>query len=227
MQFVKVGEGKPVVWLHGWGCDGSIYLPIANLLPDCSNYLVDFAGFGKSEPPPDEGWTVRDYAADLHAFLRQNGLGNVLIVGHSFGCRVAMRLAEAYPRDVSKMLFVAPAGLRKFSLKRWWRVRVYKFKKRLGKMDMSHASEDYLRASKALRNTFVKVVNEDLSKTARRVTCPVLIVNGRDDSETPLWHAEKLAKLLPHGSLTLIDGGHFAFFFNPVAFAETVKIFAE
>lgn len=226
MYFVKFGEGDPIVFLHGWGCDGSIFLPIAQRLQKHTNYLIDFKGFGKSDLPPFDGWTVNDYAADLFDFFSQNALSNVTIVGHSFGCRVAMVLAAEHPELVARMLFASPAGLRRFSLKRWWRVRLYKLRKLFGVVNYGNAAEDYINSGQ-LKNTFVKVVNEDLSDYAIRIRCPVLIVNGRDDSTTPLRHAQKLCKLIPNGNLTVIDGDHFAFFRSPVAFAETIKTFAE
>lgn len=232
MYFVKYGNGKPVVYLHGWGCDGSMFLPIAKQLPNCDNYLLDFAGFGKSNPPPVTGWTVEEYAEQLKEFLIEHNLYSVTIVGHSFGCRVALVLAASYPQFVERMLLVAPAGLRKFSLKRWFRVARYKLSKFFARIfgkqpNAKHASVDYANCNDAMKRTFVKVVNEDLSKYARRVKCPVLIVNGREDSATPLKHAKRLNKLIKSSSLVEIDGDHFAFFRMPTAFANTVKNFVE
>lgn len=227
MEYIKIGEGSPVVWLHGWGCDGSIFLPVTALLPNHANYLVDFAGFGKSAPPPPEGWSVVDYAQDLHLLLQQLGLGEVVLVGHSFGCRVALVLAAMFPQDVARMLLVAPAGLRRFSLKRSIKVLRYKLSKRLGHPQLGGASSDWLACDTGLKTTFVKVVTLDLSRYAKRVRCQVLIVNGRQDNATPLWHAKRLHKLISNSSLVELDGGHFAFFEAPRAFAETVKIFAE
>ena len=230
MYFERKGEGAPIVYLHGWGCDGSMFLPVVNQLPHYSNYTVDFAGFGKSEAPPSNGYTVEDYAEQLKDFLSEQKLRRVTIVGHSFGCRVALVLAATYPELVSGMILVAPAGLRKFSLARWCKVRLYKLSKfcaRLRKAEpkVKYASEDYVNCSVALRATFVKVVNADLSSYAKRVKCPVLIVNGRQDSATPLSHAQKLNKLIQGSTLVEIEGDHFAFFRSPVAFANTVKIF--
>lgn len=228
MYFVKKGSGLPaVVYLHGWGCDGSIFMPIAEYLPEFSNYLLDFNGFGKSDPPPVAGWSVGDYARELHLFIAEQHLGKVTLVGHSFGCRVATVLAAKYPEDVNRMLFVAPAGLRRFSFKRQWRVFRYKLSKAFGRADLSRASADYLACDAALRNTFVKTVNEDLGRYAKRVSCPVLIVNGRDDEATPVSHARRLSGLIKNSSLVLIDGGHFAFFYAPRAFADTIKNFVE
>ena len=232
MYFEQHGNGQPVVFLHGWGCDGSIFLSVVERLPNYANYLVDFNGFGKSNPPPESGWAVADFVEQLVDFLQEHNLSNVTVVGHSFGCRVALVLAANHPELVCRMLLVAPAGLRRFSLSRWWKVTKYKLSKFFAKrrgvaVTAKYASEDYLNCSAAMRNTFVKVINEDLSSYAKRVACPVLIVNGREDSATPLSHAKRLHKLIKHSSLVEIDGDHFAFFRNSKAFADTIKNFVE
>ena len=233
MYFQVCGDGeKAVVYLHGWGCDGSIFAPIVAKLPHYKNYLVDFDGFGKSPPPPESGFSVVDYAEQLRLFLTEQHLSRVTLVGHSFGCRVAMVLAATYPQLVEQMLLVAPAGLRRFSLARWWRVARYKIRKFFAKLHLAPAprssgSEDYRNCSSAMKVTFIKVVNQDLSRYARRVVCPVLIVNGRQDTATPLAHAKRLNKLIPNCQLVEIDGDHFAFFRTPSAFAKTINIFVR
>ena len=233
VYFEKRGQGdKTVVYLHGWGCDGSIFMPIVSRLPDYANYIVDFDGFGKSPPPSEDGYSVADYAERLYEFLQGQELSRVTIVAHSFGCRVAMVLAANYPQSVARMLLVGPAGLRRFSLKRWCRVVRYKFRKFLAKLHLAQApvnegSEDYRNCSPSMRRTLIKVVNQDLSRYARRVKCPVLIVNGRSDTATPLKHAKRLARLIPDCRLVPIDGGHYAFFYSPTAFAETIKNYME
>lgn len=233
MYFQKIGNGKPIVFLHGWGCDGNVFLPIAKQLTDYKCYLVDFNGFGKSPAPSSMGWTVEDYAAALAIFFRQHNLQHVCIVAHSFGGRVALVFAAKYPRLVSKLLLVAPAGLRSFSFSRWCKVRRYKLQKLLRKtgcakgIGRSFGSADYNACDEKMKNTFVKVVNQDLSSFVKQVTCTALIVNGKQDTATPLKHARRLQRLLKNSSLTEIEGGHFAFFEKPNAFAETVRYFME
>ena len=233
MYFEKYGEGdKAIVYLHGWGCSGAIFAPIVRQLPRYANYLIDFDGFGNSSPPSEQGFSVADYAESLRQFLDERGLTRVTLVGHSFGCRVAMVFASRYPQTVERMLFVGPAGLRRFSLKRWLRIRWYKFRKllarlKIAKSPVNQGSEDYRNCAPSMRATFVKVINEDLSRYAKRVKCPVLIVNGRDDAATPLAHAKRLARLIPDCELVEIDGDHYAFFYSPRAFANTVKNFVR
>ena len=233
MYYEKCGQGdKVIVYLHGWGCDGSIFAPIVKRLPNYTNYLVDFDGFGKSPPPPEDGYSVSDYAERLYQFLTEQQISRVTLVGHSFGCRVAMVLAASHPQLIERMLFVGPAGLRRKSIKRWCRVAWYKFRKFLAKMRLAPSprncgSEDFRSCSPSMRKTFVKVVNQDLSRYAKRVKCPVLIVNGRQDSATPLQHAKRLTRLISDCQLVAIDGDHYAFFYSPQAFANTIKTFVE
>ncbi len=227
MYFLQTGRGITVVYLHGWGCDGSIFSPVVDKLPNLHNILVDMRGFGKSDPPPAAGWNVGDYAEDLYDFFQKQGIVRAALVCHSFGCRVAMVFAATHPELVSRILLVAPAGIRRFSLKRWLHVRRYKFKKLFGKIDISNASDDYLNCSDTMRATFIKVINEDLSRYAKRIICPVLIVAGRDDAAVPIWQARTLRRLIPESSLVEIEGDHFAFFRSPRAFAQTIQNFVE
>ncbi|MBO5866983.1 MAG: alpha/beta hydrolase, partial [Clostridia bacterium] len=196
MYFQKYGQGLHLLFLHGWGCDGDVFRVVAQKLPNNSSYLVDFVGFGKSAKPPVDGWTVLDYANDVLQFLDEQKLEQVTIVAHSFGCRVAMVLAALYPSRVRKLLLFAPAGLRKPSLKRWCKVakyKIYKFLCKIGgcqNVSARFGSADYLACEDARKNTFVKVVNQDLSKYAKEISCPTLIINGKNDKQTPPKHAK-------------------------------------
>lgn len=233
MHFKKFGNGKAILFLHGWGCDGSVFQNVVKHLPNYSIYLIDFVGFGNSKKPPIEGWTIFDYAHDVINFLDEQKITQVTIVGHSFGCRVAMVLTALHPQRVSKLLLVAPAGIRKPSFLRWCKVARYKIHKFLCKMGLSqnvsshYGSVDYNACESGMKNTFVKIVNQDLSKYAKAIKCPTLIVNGKNDMQTPITHAKSLHKLIKNSSLVEIAGDHFAFFRTPQAFAYTIQLFEE
>ena len=89
MYYVQKGtSGDAILWLHGWGCDGSIFLPIADKVDGRVHYLPDLSGFGRTPAPPVP-YSVADYADEVYRLILANKLTDVLIVGHSFGCRVA------------------------------------------------------------------------------------------------------------------------------------------
>ncbi len=225
-HYEQTGSGSPIIYLHGWGCDKSVFRPITGRLPNFCNYCIDFAGFGDSSAPPKRGWTVFDYANQLIEFLDERVGAAVTVVAHSFGCRVAAIAAVLRPELISGLLLIAPAGLRRFSLKRWFKVRRYKLKKLLRKAD-GLGSDDYKQCGEAMRNTFVKVVNQDLSDYVRRITQPTLIVASKADRAVSVKDARRYAKLVKSSDLVEIEGDHFAFFYAPKAFAETVSLFAN
>ena len=69
-----------------------------------------------------------------------------------------------------------------------------------------------------MRQSYIKIVNEDLRQTATRVENETLIVQGRSDLTTTRREAEIYCKHLKRARLVLLDGGHFAFAEHPLAF---------
>ncbi len=233
--FTKEERGTTtLLFLHGWGCDGSIFASIANRI-SATSYLVDLWGFGNSDSPPCEGWTVEQYATQLYQWIVDNDIGVVSIVAHSFGARVAVVLASMHPDIVDKLLIVGGAGLRRFSLVRTVKVLWFKLKKfavACGLMPQSvlygSGSVDYgAVCGTAMHNTFVKVISQDLSRYARGIICPTLLVWGKDDTDTPLWMAHRYNKLIVDSQLVLLSGDHFAFLSNSALFANIVSALIE
>lgn len=223
-----MGKGSPILYLHGWGASGDMFTSTVSYLPDYTNYMIDFAGFGNSPLPPNNGLTVFDYANQIVEFLTARGLTNVVVVAHSFGCRVAMILAATHSQLVGRMLLFAPAGLHRFSLKRWCKTHLYKLKKRMCKRQkVQGGSADYQATPNALKSTFVKVVNQDLSAYARKVRCKTLIVASKRDTAVPYKDAKRLHKLIKNSDFIGVDGDHFALFYTPVEFAKIIRLFAE
>lgn len=223
-----------LLFLHGWGCDGSIFKSIISRFSDEYRCIaVDFKGFGYNTDPPAEGWTIEDYAQDIVQLLNNDGIANVTIVAHSFGCRVATVIAAKYPQLVNAMLFTGAAGFKRFSLKKWLKIRLYKLKKwccNIGILHPRHlknsGSEDYRNAKPALKNTFVKVVNSDVTKYAAVVRCPLLVTVGDKDNVTPMWMARRYCKLVKDSALVVLKGDHFAFL-TDVRFREIAYQFVR
>lgn len=232
MHCTFVGNGdKTVVYLHGWGADGGCFGSVVDNLPQYTNVMPDFNGFGKSPMPPQEGWCVADYAEALKNLLLVYNIQRATFVAHSFGGRVALVFAATYPNFCDKLFLFAPAGLRRPSLARWTKVACYKVAKRFAiackRQIPVGGSENFRQCAPQLKNTFVKVVSQDLSQYAKRVVCPTLIVNGKQDKQTPPWHAKRLNRLIANSCLQFVDGGHFELFLHPKAFAKIVESFVE
>jgi pimeloyl-ACP methyl ester carboxylesterase len=232
--FTKEEKGdRALLFLHGWGCDGTIWNSVAANISGYTLFQLDFWGFGQSAMPPDTGWNVADYANAVKKFCDEQNISSVHIVCHSFGARVAIMLCHLYPALVSSLVITGGAGLRRFSLKRTIRVAQFKLCRLLVKLKLckpdaltKFGSSDYHHLSTlALKNTFNKVIMQDLTRLLKSVTCPTLLVWGRDDIDTPLWMAKKFARRIKNSSLVQIEGDHFAFLKHSVQFSRIVAAF--
>lgn len=216
------GEGCQFVWLHGWGHDHKAFERLASLFKNGHNHtLYDQPGFGKTPliktAPDKNGADTRDYADALASQLSQNQ--QHIIVGHSYGARVAVQLAAAYPGLVKAIILVSGAGLkRKRSLV--FKARAL-FLRQLGKtarfcdklfssnLYTAYAnrfgSSDYKNAGE-LRPVLVNAVNEDLSMVAKTVSCPTLLIYGSEDTDTPPEIGKRYENLIPIARYEEING---------------------
>ncbi len=218
VHYTREGEGRAVLLLHGWGGSIDCFASVANdLSGDFTVFRLDFWGFGASEMPPLDA-DIYSYAEVVEDFINKVIASPVILLGHSFGGRVAIILGAACPL-VEKIVLIDSAGLRpRQSLKKRIKIaRYHRLKKKVnaGRIEPSKldtfGSRDYLALPTALRQVFVRVVNEDLSYLARKIKVPTLLVWGRRDSETPLYMARKLRKMILHSTLQVLNGGHFAY----------------
>lgn len=178
--------------------------------------LVDFPGFGASLPP-SENWGTAEYADALAEIVRSyRGIKKILYVGHSFGGRIGIQMAVRHPKLVDGLFLISSAGLPRHRspmerLKMGCRVYIYKTIKNIvlllgldvEKVRAKFGSPDY-RTSGPLRSIFVKIIRENLSDEARRIKCPVRLVYGENDAETPPEIGERLKNLIPDAKLTIL-----------------------
>ncbi len=226
-EFAVEMRGLPVetaplqlVWAHGWGQDRRAFAAMAQSLDArAASLMPDLPGFGQSPPPP-EGWGTADYADAFAEWLagvpRAEGARR-LWIGHSYGGRVGIQLAARHPEAVDGLFLIAAAGLqrRRGPLKRaTMAARVWRFKllKALARDEAARerlrarfGSADYRNAG-PMRPVFLRAVREDLSETARAVRCPVALVYGEGDTETPPEFGRRYAELMPDARCHLLPG---------------------
>jgi pimeloyl-ACP methyl ester carboxylesterase len=221
-------QSPHLVLMHGWGATRDSLRGIGVLFErtHCV-HLLDLPGFGEAPPPPD-GWDTVKYSALVGQYLQERLTGTAVLVGHSFGGRIAIRLAAGRLPGIGALVLMGVPGLPgpRFSRARVRRAAAQTLRRFLraarpvtgpGPLDWhtrTFGSRDYLAAG-PLRPVFVRVVNEDLTESARAVACPVLLLWGSDDRETPPWLASRyrelmggrpVLQLLPHKDHYLFDG---------------------
>ena len=239
IAYVEEGTGKDVVLLHGWGQNKEMMGKIMeHLKEDFHVVALDFPGFGESDNPP-VAWGVEDYEDLLHKFNQELNITKPILIGHSFGCRVAIRYAADYPDDINKMVLTGAAGIRpKRGLDYHIKTKAYKAGKwmlkvtgqtdRLEELQKNSGSEDYRNAEGIMRPTFVKVVNDDISDILKDVKCSTLLVWGENDTAAPLWMGQQMEKEMPDAGLAVFENDdHFAYYNQADRFNKVLDIFLE
>lgn len=203
----RTGDGAPsVLALHGWGRSRT---DLARAVQGTSALLLDLPGFGASPPPP-EPWGTAEYAA-LLAPLLDDGEPRVL-VGHSFGGRIAVQLAAARPDRVAGVVLTGVPLLRRATSNRpALRYRVGRALHRRGllgdaRMDRLRdrfGSADYRAATGVMRGTLVRTVAEDYADLLPRIPAPVQMVWGAHDTAAPVEMAERAQRLFPRAELVV------------------------
>jgi pimeloyl-ACP methyl ester carboxylesterase len=220
-----IGNGKPILMLHGWGTSGEDLLPLAALLAETAQvHVVDLPGFGRSPRPPAP-WNTADYARCLLDYISAHNLDPVDIVAHSFGGKVALHLASGHPAHVRRLVLMAASGI---PPRRTVRKRVYLAFVRALRSVIQRAtpwigpsamqwfggkfgSRDY-KAAGPMRPTFVRVVADDLTPQLGLIRSPTLLLWGSLDTETPLEMAERYKASIQSSRLVVLPNrDHFPY----------------
>ena len=112
-QYGVVGEGLPVVFAHGWALGQHSYKAVLHRLAEqgCQVFAPALPGFGGTPDLPQKDFHLAGYAAWLEEFIRAVGVQEkVVVVGHSFGGGVGIRLAYDHPDVVRSLVLVNSIG---------------------------------------------------------------------------------------------------------------------
>ena len=234
-------DGRPVVLMHGWGCDHTTVRSIAAVMEGRMHvFNLDLPGHGKSQEPPT-AWGVEDYTRLVENFCRQNSLEDPVLVGHSFGGRIGLLMASRNP--VTKMVLVDGAGIKPKRKPKYY-LKVYSFKAAkkvlpliLGKKKGAEVIEkwrgkagsaDYRNSSPVMRAVMSRCVNEDLKHVMPDIKASTLLIWGEKDTATPLSDARYMEKHIPDaGLVSFSDAGHYSFLDNPGGFRAVLKSFLD
>jgi pimeloyl-ACP methyl ester carboxylesterase len=209
----KHGEGNPeIIALHGWGRTGADF---SRVLAGTNALALHLPGFG-SAPPPPEPWSTSEYADHLARALE--GHPPAVLVGHSFGGRVALRLAARHPACVKALVLTGvPFLARSGGAKPHFAFRLGKRARKLGLISETrmeelrnrYGSTDYRAAQGVMRGVLVKAIGEDYFVDAATVCAPVTLVWGENDGPAPLLGAQKSLEYFPQATLRVVPGaGH-------------------
>ena len=146
-----LGSGKKeIVFLHGFGGSHHCFKALASHLDsNFKSYLLDLPGFGESKL--ERAFNLNDYAKSINDFIVNMKIDNPLIIGHSFGGRIALKMAELYHY---KIILISTPIYDYRTLK----TRVKLLANKLFKI--SKPSADYKNASPLMRQTMNNVFSD-------------------------------------------------------------------
>jgi len=219
------GLGYDVILLPGWGQNTEMMKAIANNLVNYFKvYNLDWPNFSSGlSGDLNRVYDTDDYCEYLKEFIDRLEIKKPIIIGHSFGCRIAIRYAAKY-QNVYKMVLTGAAGLKpKRGIDYYFKVYSYKLMKKIIKLPLLHryqnkftakaGSTDYQNATGYLKETFVKVVNENIEPLLGQVTCETLLVFGENDQATPLWMGKVMEEKMQNAALVVFENDdHYAYF---------------
>ena len=251
INYKTIGDGKiPIVLLHGWGVSSDKYLELAkeiNIQYPISNiFIPDLPGFGKSDEPR-KNWELDDFVEFVDKFIkktnRKGGFELVkdllkrfdstkaaqteekvkpILIGHSFGGRIAIKYAAKYPEKINRLILTGAAGIkRKLTAKQ----KTLFIMAKTGKMIFSlpvinnfqkpaykifskiarGRKKDYYNAGPRMKEIMKNILAENLTDYLSKIKNPTLLVWGREDKTTPLADGEIMNEKIKNSKLVVVD----------------------
>lgn len=110
INYYQIGSGDPMILLHGFAASSFTWFHITEVLSKSHTiFALDFKGFGLSDKPFDNGYSLRDQADIVRQLIFEQDLKDITIVGHSLGGAVALSTYESLSEEkkrVRKMVLI-------------------------------------------------------------------------------------------------------------------------
>lgn len=238
--YQEFGHGKQnLLLLHGWGQSHAFWKNIVERLAKKYHlYVLDLPGFGNSQEPPTI-WTVKDYAIFIHDFVKKLHIDNPIIIGHSFGGRIASVYASLYP--VHKLILYSNGGLPLSSLRTEFNKSVVV---NVGKFlfpNVLYKSHTTIFKPKEYQNKIILNTKRsrrvldiytqpfyNLTNYFKKITAPTLIIIGSNDYITTPKIGRQIHMHIKESQLIEIPKAtHFAHWEFPNIFNKAVNNFLE
>lgn len=230
-SYIEVGEGKPIIVLHGLMGGLSNFDSVTNyfsqkgyrvIIPELPIYSMSLLKTN-----------VKSFAKYLHDFIEYKGLDDVILLGNSLGGHIGLYHTKLYPKKIKALIITGSSGLYESAMGGGYTKRsdyeVIKKKSQDVFYDPEVATKeivDEVYETVNDRNKLIKTlaiaksaIRHNMAKDLPNMTTPVCIIWGKNDNVTPPEVAVEFDELLPDSELFWIDKcGHAAMMEHPVEF---------
>lgn len=242
IAYTRRGTGNPLMLVHGFPLDHSIWNETAALLEENFDLILpDLRGFGESATV-ETPYFMDDMADDLATLLDHMKINEIAIAGHSMGGYVALAFAKKYPHRVRGLALVASQAAADAPDRKDGRYKTAQDVAEKGVGVVADAMTSKLSAMAEVQ-TFVRAImeqqtpaavigalkamaeREDMSASLAAFSFPVLVVHGDEDALIPVDRGREVKSLVPAAHLTEIQGaGHMPMLEFPKETAAALKI---
>jgi pimeloyl-ACP methyl ester carboxylesterase len=241
LAYQRTGSGTPLVLLHGYPLDHTIWEPVLPFLQEGVELILpDLRGFGESSPFK-MGYSLVEMAGDLASLLDLLKVGQAVIVGHSMGGYIALAFARAFPARLRGLGLVASQAGADSSDGRKGRYTTAELVRQHGVEVVADSMPARLTSNPDLQRLLREIVLQqpaegiiaaqeamagraDSTPELADYEFPVVIVHGLQDQLVPVERARAILPLLRHGRLIELEGaGHMPMMEAPQATAEALR----
>jgi 3-oxoadipate enol-lactonase len=225
--YKEFGSGKPIIFIHGYPLDHTIWLPLVPELEKNGRLILpDLRGHGQS-PAPAGVYSMELLAADILVLMDRLGLQKAAIAGHSVGGYIALHFARDYPERLAGLALVASHCFSDPLERKQNRLDTAEKVERTGKTDfIAESMLPGLTPDKELQGKLKPIIEKtrpsgvagilrgmaqrsDTCNVLSNLDVPAVIIAGQLDKHLPVEKAQQLADLMKRPWLEIISGaGH-------------------
>jgi 3-oxoadipate enol-lactonase len=249
IYYETYGQGFPIVFLHPFSTNGYIwYFQTFSFARTNQCVVIDERGHGRSDKP-QQGYAIKEMAADVIAVLDELKLDKAVLVGNSIGGMIVMQLNLDYPERVVGNVIVSSgtnlgAGMPPEAMAAFQQDAEAAFG---GLMEGAVSAKtkrerpeilDLMKAQFAVEANFPRYVfaaagadpngvfNWNITTRLKEIRKPTLVLAGEEDQGTPVAVNKFLADNIPGAQLRVVkDVGHFYQLENPPEFNRELRQF--
>lgn len=241
LAFDRRGKGTPLVLIHGYPLDHSIWGDEVPLLEkDFDLILPDVRGFGESAAV-ETPYSMTDIAADLAAILDSIGIQKAAFAGHSMGGYAALAFAKAFPDRVSGLSLVSSQAMGDTPERKEGRYKTTVDVNEMGVGIVAEAMTDKLSPDQRVRDVVRALIGkqsisgvagalkamaerEDLTSFLASFKLPLVLIHGDADELIPVDRAREIKALVPAAHLVELPGaGHMPMMEQPERTADALQ----
>lgn len=209
-EIINIDKQDNIIFLHGWGSNKEIMKQaFKNQFKNHKHIYIDMPGFGKSDNQYE--LTTQQYKDIIKKFLDKLDINIDIVVGHSFGGKVATLLKP------KMLVLLSSAGILELkSAKTLLTIRMAKIFNKFGlqKVTKLLRSKDVDMMSQNMYETFKNVVDEDFSTSFKNYKGKTLIFWGQNDTATTIQSGKTIHQYIKNSDFKVYNGDHYFFLQN-------------